>query len=229
MKNPFKKTAGIYKGLEPITPYQRAQQEWDDRIGAARVQTRNWRLVALLSLFMTVVSITLAFTILITRRDKVFIAEVTSSGQVVNVAPLLVKYQPTIAQKQYFINQFIELIRTLPLDPVVAKHNWLKAYSFLVPRSAALLNEYFRKNNPITLLGKSTITPKIISIHPVSEKTFQVDWTENTVNANGQDEGQKHYNGIFTVYTKQPISEQEILQNPLGIYLVDFHISLRED
>src|SRR6266536_722138 len=30
----------------PVTPYQRAAQVWDDRIGSARVQARNWRLMA---------------------------------------------------------------------------------------------------------------------------------------------------------------------------------------
>ena len=29
---------------EPETPYQRAGQAWDDRIGSGRVQARNWRL-----------------------------------------------------------------------------------------------------------------------------------------------------------------------------------------
>src|SRR3546814_11637050 len=31
---------------EPVTPYQRAEQLWDERIGASRVQARNWRLMA---------------------------------------------------------------------------------------------------------------------------------------------------------------------------------------
>ena len=31
---------------EPVTPYQRAAQMWDERIGSARVQARNWRLMA---------------------------------------------------------------------------------------------------------------------------------------------------------------------------------------
>jgi len=30
----------------PVTPYQRAGQLWDERIGSARVQARNWRLMA---------------------------------------------------------------------------------------------------------------------------------------------------------------------------------------
>ena len=31
---------------EPVTPYQKAGQLWDERIGASRVQARNWRLMA---------------------------------------------------------------------------------------------------------------------------------------------------------------------------------------
>ena len=32
---------------KPVTPYQAPQQQWDERIGSARVQARNWRLMAL--------------------------------------------------------------------------------------------------------------------------------------------------------------------------------------
>src|SRR5665213_3887264 len=31
---------------EPATPYQRAAQVWDDRIGSARVQAKNWRIMS---------------------------------------------------------------------------------------------------------------------------------------------------------------------------------------
>src|SRR5260364_229926 len=31
---------------QPVTPYQRAAQVWDERIGSARVQAKNWRLMA---------------------------------------------------------------------------------------------------------------------------------------------------------------------------------------
>src|SRR3546814_19721934 len=41
------------KSPEPDTPYQRAGQIWDDRIGSARVQARNWRSMAFGSLFLS--------------------------------------------------------------------------------------------------------------------------------------------------------------------------------
>lgn len=31
---------------EPVTPHQKAAQAWDEPIGSARVQARNWRLMA---------------------------------------------------------------------------------------------------------------------------------------------------------------------------------------
>src|SRR5258708_8791217 len=37
---------------EPETPYQKAAQVWEERIGSARVQARNWRLLAFGNLFL---------------------------------------------------------------------------------------------------------------------------------------------------------------------------------
>ena len=37
----------------PETPYQKAGQVWDERIGSARVQARNWRLMAFGSLTLS--------------------------------------------------------------------------------------------------------------------------------------------------------------------------------
>ena len=43
----FKRSTQTYGTTpEPVTPYQRAAQMWDERIGSARVQARNWRLMA---------------------------------------------------------------------------------------------------------------------------------------------------------------------------------------
>ena len=50
----FKRAVQRYgRTPEPETPYQRAGQLWDERIGSARVQARNWRLMAFGGLFLT--------------------------------------------------------------------------------------------------------------------------------------------------------------------------------
>lgn len=226
--NPFKKETSKYESPESQTPYQRAKLEWDERIGNARTQAKNWRIVAILALFAIILLLATLVSVLNQKTNKVFIAEVTKTGRVVNVSPLLVKYQPTIAQQEYFIAHFIELVRSLPLDPVVAKNNWLNAYNFLNARGAERLNTFLREHNPTTMLGKKTVTVKIVDINPISNSSFEVDWTETIVNSNGQNEGEKNFSGIFTVTLKQPTSQKEILTNPLGIYITDFNLSTRE-
>ena len=50
----FRRTSTHYgQSPHPETPYQKAGQIWDDRIGSARVQARNWRLMAFGSLLLS--------------------------------------------------------------------------------------------------------------------------------------------------------------------------------
>ena len=41
----------------PDTPYQRAEQVWDDRIGNSRQQAANWRIAAFGSMAVSLVSV----------------------------------------------------------------------------------------------------------------------------------------------------------------------------
>lgn len=227
MKNPFKKEVANYKSEEVMTPYQQAQQEWDTRIGTARVQAKGWRVIAFFTLLLAILLSAVLTFVITSRKDRIYIAEVTKDGKVVNVSPLMVHYQPNEAQKEYFVCQFIELIRNLTLDPVGVKQDWLKAYNFLSNRGAERLNAYFKQTNPIALLGKKTITVQISDVNPISPATLHVDWVETIVNNNGQEEGKKGYSGVFTVALKQPKTREEILRNPLGIYIIDFNISAK--
>ena len=44
----FRRTSTHYgQSPHPETPYQKAGQVWDERMGSARVQARNWRLMAI--------------------------------------------------------------------------------------------------------------------------------------------------------------------------------------
>jgi len=209
-------------------PYLRARQEWNDRYGNVAAQASNWRFMAILLMFATIILLVLLSVSFMAKKDKVFVAEVTHSGKVVNVSPLIVHYQPTKAQEEYFIGNFIKLVRELSLDPVVAKKNWFAAYNFLTYRSSKILDNYLQKNDPTKLLGKKTITVNITDVNPVSDSTFQVDWVETNTDIGGQSEQKQKYSGVFTVVLKQPKTQKSILHNPLGVYIVDFNISQRE-
>src|ERR1041384_5580014 len=83
------------KTPQPETPYQRAGQVWDERIGSARVQARNWRLMAFGCLLL---SAGLAGGLLwqATRGTITpWVVQVDRLGQAQTVAPADAFYQPT--------------------------------------------------------------------------------------------------------------------------------------
>ncbi len=228
MKNPFKREVSSYKYDVPATPFQRAQQEWDLRMGDARVQAKNWRIAAISALVAVVVIAMILLVVILGKREHIYIAEVTKEGRVVNVAPLLVKYQPTDAQKRYFLVHFLELTRGLQLDPVLAKKNWLEAYNFVDNHGAVRLNQFFREYNPIAKLGKETVSLQINDVNPLTDYTMHIDWSETTINTDGEVVARKYYSGVFTIAVKQPLRQQDILHNPLGIYVIDFNVTEKE-
>src|SRR5687768_970915 len=85
----------------PITPYQAAQQVWDDRLGSARVQARNWRLIAFGGLALSFVMA--AGLMWQSTRSIVtpYVVEVDTQGAVRAVGAATEAYRPTDAQIAY--------------------------------------------------------------------------------------------------------------------------------
>jgi type IV secretion system protein TrbF len=126
---------------EPVTPYQRAGQVWDQRIGSARVQARNWRLMAFGGLLL---STGLSGGLLwqsMQSRVVPYVVEVDKLGEASAVAPLKEGYQPTDPQIAWHLGKFISNVRSVSLDPVLMRQNWLSAYDFVSDRGARFLNE----------------------------------------------------------------------------------------
>src|SRR4029077_20859726 len=104
---------------EPVTPYQKAAQVWDDRIGSARVQAKNWRLMAFGCLAL---STGLADSLVWQSTQGTitpWVGEGDRLGQAQRVAPVNADYQPTDPQIAYHLARFIEDVRGLPADAIV--------------------------------------------------------------------------------------------------------------
>ena len=91
----FKRSTTTYgETPAPETPYQRAAQVWDDRIGSARVQARNWRLMAFgclaLAIGLSGGGVWQAGRSTITP----YVVEVDTLGEVRAVGPAITAYEP---------------------------------------------------------------------------------------------------------------------------------------
>jgi len=203
---------------EPETPYQKAAQVWDERIGSARVQARNWRLMAFGSLFLAG-GFASALVWQSTRGTVVpWVVQIDKFGEAQAVAPAVTDYRPTDPQIAWHLARFIEQVRSIPADPVIVRQNWLRAYEYTTDRGAIALNDYARANDPFTKVGKNQIAVDISSVIRASPDSFRIAWTERQFES-GQLSTTERWTAILTVVIQPPRTAEKLRANPLGVYV----------
>lgn len=219
VSHPFHRPSVRYgETPEPVTPYQKAAQVWDERLGSARVQAANWRIAALSS---TSLSVLLGLTLLLAvGRSAVvpYVVEVDRLGEVRAVGPAVEPYQPSDAQIAHFLARFIENVRSLSVDPVIVRTNWLHAYDFVTDRGAQALNEYAREADPFSKIGARTATAEVTSVVRASNDSFEIRWKESTYE-NGAVAKTERFTGVVSVILKSPSNAETLRKNPLGLYV----------
>ena len=217
--NIFKRPTTHYgKVPEPETPYQRAAQVWDERIGSARVQARNWRYMAFGSLILSV-GFAGALVWQSARGTVVpWVVQVDNLGQAQTVAAATADYRPTDPQIAFHLGRFIEQTRSIPADAIIVRQNWLRAYEFTTDRGAAALNDYARANDPFTRVGRQQIAVEVSSVIRASNDSFRVAWTERHYE-NGQLSRTERWTAILTIVIQTPRDAERLRANPLGIYV----------
>ena len=203
---------------EPETPYQRAGQLWDERIGSARVQAKNWRLMAFGGLFLTIgLSSALVWQSMQSRVIP-YVVEVDKLGQAQAVTPADATFRPSDPQIAWHLGRFITHIRARSLDAVLMRENWLSAYDFATTRGALFLGEYARASNPFAEVGRRTVSVQVISVVRSSDTSFRVNWTEQAFER-GSLSGTSRWTAVVTVKLQPPRSAEVLRKNPLGLYV----------
>ncbi len=217
--NPFKRASVRYaRTPEPETPYRRAAQIWDERIGSARVQARNWRLMAFGSLVLAG-GFAAALIWQSTRGTVVpWVVQIDRIGEAQAVAPAVADYRPADPQIAWHLARFIENVRAIPADAVIVRQNWLSAYEFTTDRGAVALNDYARANDPFTKVGKVQVAIDVSSVIRASPESFRVAWVERRYE-NGQLSTTERWTAILTVVIEQPRTADKLRANPLGVYV----------
>jgi type IV secretory pathway TrbF-like protein len=209
---------------EPVTPYQKAAQAWDERMGSARVQAHNWRLVAVGSLSLSLLLAAILLWIGRTGAVVPYVVEVDSRGGARAVGPAAETYTPSDAQIAYHLSRFVDNVRALSIDAVVVRQNWLKAYDFVTDKAAVTLNEHARENDPFARVGRQTIAVEVTSVVRASDTSFQVRWLERTFDG-GALRDTKRLTGLFSIVITPPRTVDAVRKNPLGIYVHAFNWS----
>jgi type IV secretion system protein VirB5 len=214
----FKRPAAHYgKSPEPETPYQRAAQVWDERIGSARVQARNWRIMAFGSLFLSA-GFAAALVWQSARGTVVpWVVQVDRLGQAQSVAPATADYRPTDPQIAWHLARFIEQVEaSRPIrsscartgcapttgPPIAARRRstTMPAPTIPSPRSAS-------SRSPSRFRASSA--PRRILPRRLDRARYE----------NGQLAGTERWTAILTIVIQTPRDADRLRANPLGIYV----------
>ncbi len=203
---------------EPVTPYQKAAQVWDERLGSSRVQAKNWRVAAFASLGLSLVMA--GGLVWQAGRSTItpYVVEVDRAGQVRAVGEASEAWNPSDAQIAFHLARFVTDVRSLPIDPIVVRQNWLEAYDFTTDRGAQALNDYARADDPFSRVGRVSVAVEVTSVVRASPQSFQIRWIERTY-SDGALSATDRWTAIVSTVLDRPRTADRLRKNPLGIYV----------
>jgi type IV secretion system protein VirB5 len=212
-------------------PYLAARRSWNDHTGAVVASRRLWQIVALLSLLIALASVGGMVHIASQSRFVPYVIEVDKLGQALAVGPAQRAAPVDQRVVHAAVAAFVADLRTVTPDVALQRKAVFRAYAMLSSSDAATAkaNEWLNgteDSSPFRRAAKETVSTEIVSVIPQTPDTWQVDWIETVRDRQGILKGQPYrMRALVTVYTvpaTPQTTEEQVRNNPLGIYVRDF-------
>ena len=195
-------------------PYLNAREEWLERYGSYMTRAANWRAVAFVALFTTLLS--LCGNIIQASQVKTvpYIIEVARADRA--SAPPLRLVQAAIAMS---INDW----RTVTADVELQKQMISRASYFFTGAAKGILKEWYSHNSPYEIAKSGKLVHvEIKSLPlPISSDTYRIEWIETVRTHTGVTVSTTPYEASVTVMIVPPASEEVLLRNPGGVQITD--------
>jgi len=131
----------------PETPYQRAGQKEDRRLGRANARGNRWCLAFCGAMGLAALSTSGLIYQSAQASIVPWVVEVDESGAVKASGPAQTNFKPSDAQIAHQLARFITNVRSVSIDPVVLRDNWLNAYNYATDQAALTLNVRWREKS----------------------------------------------------------------------------------
>jgi type IV secretory pathway TrbF-like protein len=216
---------------ENENPYLAARRTWNDRTSSI-VSSRNmWQLLGILSLMIALAGVGGIIYIGSQSRFVPYVVEVDKLGQAAAVAPaqLAAAVDPRVVHAA--VASYISDLRLVTPDVALQRKAVFRLYSMLNANdpATAKANEWLNgtaESSPFARAVTETVSIEILSVIPQTPDTWQVDWMESVRDRQGiMKDRPFRMRALVTVYTvpaTPQTTEEQVRNNPLGIYVRDF-------
>lgn len=216
---------------ENDNPYLSARRTWNDHMRAVQASRTMWQMLALLCLLIALAGVGGIIAIGSQSKFIPYVVQVNQLGEAIAVsrADMAGEADPRVVHAS--LASFINDLRMVTPDVTLQRKAIFRAYAMLSTNdpATAKANQWFNNSeasSPFKRAETQTVNVEIISVIPQSPETWQVDWLEKVHDRQGHmAEPPFKMRALLRVYHKPTTSsttEEQIRNNPLGIYVQDF-------
>ena len=208
-------------------PYIAAREEYYDRYGRLTKDLARWRLISFFMLLLVLVCIGATVYMAFTVKVIPYIIQVDKHGYEIAIQPAPRASQTDDRVIISRLARFIIDMRTIIADPAAQRRIITSLYTMIPSGQSSYMkiNDYFRNNNPLELASKGqTQEVEIRSILHLEGNTWQTEWIEKRYER-GTMTDEKTWRGFITVAFSPQVDLKNVIDNPLGIYVLDFNFA----
>ena len=210
------------------SPYLNARAEWLERYGSYINRATQWRRMAFLSIIVAVLSI--AGNVIQLNQSKVVRYFVTVDELGKTVAEKISESNRNSTPELVVQSVIAELItnwRSVTPDTELQKRMMGYLSTHTASTARGILKEWYVENSPYKTAKDGRIVNVEIKGRPlaVSRDSYHVEWTEIVRNLQGSEMIREKFDAILTVAIIPPATEEAMLANPGGVYVVNISTS----
>ena len=205
-----------------LNPYVEARREWNDRYLDLVRARRWWQLAAVAELAMIgglgggLVALSLQ------HKTVPYVVEVDALGAAIAVKPAEPAGRATDERiVRYQLAAFVRGARTVMTDRTAMKRGLDQVYAYARGSARTFLDDHYRANNPFEMAKTYTVLPAVVSLLQVSERSWQIRWSEEQRGLDGTLMGKSTWEAVLAVETIPPSTAEAVQVNPFGLYVTE--------
>jgi type IV secretion system protein VirB5 len=213
---------------DPLTRWQQAATIYAQYRRDPEVRATWWKSIALLSILSGCIQG--VGTIRVAHRPTIepHYVYVTTAGKVLGTEKIsATPYRVEEEVLRHLTVEWIEWVRSIPLDPSILHQNWQKAMAMSTDSVAQRLWAY-AKAMDLTALAKKAerrelaVKLTVENVLTLSERVMRVTWRETVYDGANMEKESVQYTGEFEYIVRKPQTQKELEQNALGVWMARF-------